>query len=269
MPRLKSFIAATIFLAATVAASAQLMEVSELLDIPALGKGSSTIELETKANVRSYDVPANPSMTILPETITVWVNNAPLTRDKDYVAVTGENAVYVQLTEPRRSQRDKLRVGFDFRRANLTNGKPFSMDDLYGHVLVVDLWATWCGPCVKEIPDFIEFQKKHKDEKFSYVGISVDDPADLAEVESFISGKQVNYPMILGDRTLVNEFKPIMMGKSLSGIPTKFVVNRQGKVAFWMVGSPKGTPIEPEIERRLLRLIAEPVPEKPKAVSAN
>ncbi len=119
---------------------------------------------------------------------------------------------------------------------NLTDldGKPLSSADFKGKVLVIDFWATWCPPCVHEIPGYIEFVKKHGTEKIALVGLSLDDiPA--ADVKKFATAKGINYPVAIASQELLAQFA------SVEGIPATFIVDRDGKLRFMKVGS---APIE-------------------------
>jgi thiol-disulfide isomerase/thioredoxin len=114
------------------------------------------------------------------------------------------------------------------------DGKPISPADFKGKVLVVDFWATWCPPCVHEIPGYIEFQKKHRGEKVVVIGLSLDE-ISAADVKKFADAKGINYPVAIAPQELLTQFA------SVEGIPATFVVDRDGKLRFMKVGS---APIE-------------------------
>ena len=113
-------------------------------------------------------------------------------------------------------------------------GKPLSSADFKGKVMVVDFWATWCPPCVAEIPGYVEFQKKMADQGVTIVGLSLDEIAP-ADVKKFVVARGINYPVAIADQDLLGAF-----GKA-EGIPATFVVDREGKIRFQKVG---GAPIE-------------------------
>ena len=114
------------------------------------------------------------------------------------------------------------------------DGKPLSSADFKGKVVVVDFWATWCPPCVREIPGYVEFVKKHGSEKIALVGLSLDEiPAD--DVKKFATAKGINYPVAIASQDLLGQFA------SVEGIPATFIVDRDGKLRFMKVGS---APIE-------------------------
>jgi thiol-disulfide isomerase/thioredoxin len=116
-----------------------------------------------------------------------------------------------------------------FQGKNLLDDKVISLEDLKGHVLIINFWATWCGPCRKEIPGFIKLQDKYKDKKFSVIGMSVD-MASESVVKNFVNASDINYPIIIIGRELQQDFEKAM-GQRIAGIPTSLIVNRDGKIA--------------------------------------
>jgi len=246
-------------------AQVELGKADPTVEFPRLDVTTISLKADGTANRRTYIlIEKDDAVVPLPDTERVWLNGALLERTKDYSVHTEDGfAVELSPTRPLKKS-DTLNITVDARRRNLTTGKPFDMGELRGYVVVVDLWATWCGPCVREIPDFIEYQKANRERRFSFLGVSVDHPKDLEEVRHFIAKKGVNYPVVLADRTLVESLMPVL-GKRISGIPTKIVLNREGQVAFWLVGSPKGTPREVEFRQRLEALLAEPIPAQPES----
>jgi thiol-disulfide isomerase/thioredoxin len=116
-----------------------------------------------------------------------------------------------------------------FQGKNLLDDKDISLEDFKEHVLIINFWATWCGPCRKEIPGFIELQDKYKDKKFSIIGMSMDRTGESV-VKNFINANNMNYPIIIIGRELQQEFEKAM-GQRIAGIPTSLIVNRDGKIA--------------------------------------
>jgi len=76
------------------------------------------------------------------------------------------------------------------------DGKNVNLADFKGRPILINFWATWCPPCKAEIPWFIEFAEKYRDERLAVIGISVDDPAE--DIRAFAEEYKVNYPMLVG-----------------------------------------------------------------------
>ncbi|PTY08620.1 hypothetical protein DB347_03320 [Opitutaceae bacterium EW11] len=109
-------------------------------------------------------------------------------------------------------------------------GKPLSSADLKGKVVVVDFWATWCGPCVSEIPGYVQLQKKYDEKGLKIVGLSVDQ-AGPEVVKKFVQAKKINYAIAMADDDVIKAFG------SFDAIPTTFVIDREGRIRFKKTGS--------------------------------
>lgn len=123
-------------------------------------------------------------------------------------------------------------VGMDAPALSLKDldGKPVSLAALKGKVVVVDFWATWCGPCQAEIPGYIELQKKYADQGLVIVGVSLD-TKKAGEVKKFVTAKGMNYPVAIGSLDNVDAFGGFEV------IPTTFLIGRDGKVLHQKSGA--------------------------------
>lgn len=110
------------------------------------------------------------------------------------------------------------------------DGKTLSSADYKDKVVVVDFWATWCGPCVSEIPGYIELQKKYADRGLVFVGLSVDQ-AGPEVVRKFAQAHKINYAIGMSDDKVQEAFG------GFDAIPTTFVIDRQGHIRHKKVGS--------------------------------
>ena len=108
-------------------------------------------------------------------------------------------------------------------------GKAFSLAAYKGKVLVLNFWATWCGPCRAEIPDFIEAYKENKSRGLEILGISVDrmTPETLL---AFVDKAGINYPIALADRKIVEDYEPG------DYIPATIVIDGKGVIRLRHVG---------------------------------
>ena len=102
-------------------------------------------------------------------------------------------------------------------------GNPVSLSDFQGKVVVLDFWATWCPPCVREIPHFIELYEQYKDQGFAMVGISLDHQG-VSVVKSFVQKYRVNYPILMADGQVDKAYGGITY------IPTTFVIDAAGNI---------------------------------------
>lgn len=109
----------------------------------------------------------------------------------------------------------------DFKMDDL-DGKPLSLAAARGKVILLNFWATWCGPCRAEIPDLIELQKKYGD-SLQIIGLDVDDD-DIAEVKKFVAKNGINYPVGMATNEIRIEYGGV------AALPTSFVLDKEGRV---------------------------------------
>ena len=109
------------------------------------------------------------------------------------------------------------------------SGTPVSLADYRGKVVLLNFWATWCGPCEVEIPWFIEFEQKYKDRDFAVLGVSFDDDG-WKSVRPYIAAHKINYRIMIGTE------KMSQLYGGVDALPTSFIVDRQGRIAAQHVG---------------------------------
>ena len=124
------------------------------------------------------------------------------------------------------------------------DGKTVHLSDYRGKVVLLDFWATWCGPCKIEIPWFKEFQRRYKDKGFEVIGVSMDDDGWEA-VKPFAAEMGINYRIVIGNDSTADAYGGV------SALPTTFVIDRKGKIAAVHVGVVSKGDIQDGIEALL------------------
>jgi peroxiredoxin len=124
------------------------------------------------------------------------------------------------------------------------DGRTVHLSDYKGKVVILDFWATWCGPCRMEIPWFIELQRQDKDRGLEVLGVSMDDNG-WADVKPFLSEMKVNYRVVIGDDKTAETYGGV------ESLPTTFLVDREGNIAVVHVGLANRKDIEDGVEQLL------------------
>lgn len=140
-------------------------------------------------------------------------------------------------------QQEDRKLAPDFALKDV-NGATVRLSDYRGKVVLLNFWATWCGPCKIEIPWFIEFEQKHKDRGFAVLGISMDD-GGWEVVRPFLARMNVNYRTLMGDETVAELYGGV------ASLPTSFLIDREGKIASAHLGLVSKSVYENEIEQLL------------------
>jgi peroxiredoxin len=110
-------------------------------------------------------------------------------------------------------------------------GKSRSVEEWDGKVLVVNFWATWCAPCRREIPTFVEMQKQYGDRGLQFLGVAVD---NVKDVSRFATEMGINYPLLVAEQEAIALAD--QLGNRMGVLPFTAVVDRQGKVVFTKAG---------------------------------
>jgi len=105
---------------------------------------------------------------------------------------------------------------------DMLDGKPLRVADYKGKVILLNFWATWCGPCRAEIPDLVGLQNKYKDQ-LQIIGLVVDDD-DREAIRKFVEKFRINYPVAIATDELRNDYGGI------PALPTSFVLDAEGRV---------------------------------------
>ncbi len=110
-------------------------------------------------------------------------------------------------------------------------GKQRSLSEWQGKVLVLNFWATWCSPCRKEIPEFIELQKEYGGKGLQFIGIAVE---ELEPAKEYSKHAGINYPILVGQPSAINLSVPL--GNMISTVPFTVIFDRQGNIIHRQLG---------------------------------
>lgn len=125
---------------------------------------------------------------------------------------------------------------FDVEVDGLT-GQNFKLADFRGKVMVIDFWATYCGPCVRQMPQLAALSKKYKDRGLTVVGLTADDKADQEKVNQFLKRAGAEYTIGYDNRWLSAAFlKGTEDETGAPPIPQLFVISREGRVVEHLIG---------------------------------
>ena len=124
------------------------------------------------------------------------------------------------------------------------DGRLVRLSDYRGKVVLLDFWATWCGPCRIEIPWFIELERRHKDEGLEVLGIAMDDEG-WEVVKPFLAELRVNYRVMMGNDATAQIYGDV------EALPTTFLIDRDGRIAAVHIGLASRKDFENGVEELL------------------
>jgi thiol-disulfide isomerase/thioredoxin len=117
------------------------------------------------------------------------------------------------------------------------------LSDFKGKVMLVNFWATWCGPCRVEMPWFVDLQSRYGKDRVQVVGVSLDDPVRL--LKPYVADLKINYPVLQG---LGHRDEITMAFGAIRGVPTTFVISREGKLCAKHVGATSRDSYEAQVK---------------------
>ena len=137
------------------------------------------------------------------------------------------------------------------------DGSTYTLNDKAGKILLVNLWATWCGPCRFEIPALVRMQEKHGPQGFEVLGLNTDEE-DQQVINDFAAELKVNYPIAYADTSLQAAMLKI---SKFPGIPQSFLIDREGRLRGVFKGA------NPADIRKMEEVVAKVVNELPDGVA--
>jgi thiol-disulfide isomerase/thioredoxin len=131
----------------------------------------------------------------------------------------------------------------DFALQSL-DGKTMRLSDFRGKAVLLNFWATWCGPCKIEMPWFVELQNQYAAQGFQIVGVAMDD-ASKEDISKFAKDMGVNYPILIGKESVGDEYGGV------PALPESFLIGRDGKIVDKILGLRGKAEIEDAIKKAL------------------
>ena len=110
-----------------------------------------------------------------------------------------------------------------------SDGKVVKLSDYKGKVVLLNFWATWCGPCKIEIPWFVEFEQNYRDKGFAVLGVSMDEDG-WDTVKPYLTANKVNYRVVIGDDMTAQKYGGV------ESLPTSFIIDKEGRTAVTHIG---------------------------------
>nr|CRH07838.1 putative Redoxin domain containing protein [Candidatus Magnetococcus massalia] len=115
--------------------------------------------------------------------------------------------------------------------------KSLKFNDFKGKIVLVNFWATWCPPCLAEIPDFVAAQRLYGDKGFQVIGINYMDRADKEYLQKFVKRMRINYPIVYDDKKKMRRLSLGMGG--VFALPVSIMLDREGRIIRNHTGSVK------------------------------
>jgi peroxiredoxin len=139
------------------------------------------------------------------------------------------------------TSKPKLMDAPDFTLKKM-DGKTFTLSRHKGQVVILNIWATWCPPCRKEIPGFIKIQKEMRNKGILFAGVSVDKQG-WSVVRPFAKKYGINYPIMVANPTFDRKYGPFR------AVPTTFIINKKGKLVYGGAGMINAKALKPALEK--------------------
>ena len=130
-----------------------------------------------------------------------------------------------------------------------------TLSSLKGNVVLINFWATWCGPCIAEIPEFNSLLKKYEEKNFEILGISVNDTEQ--QLKKFITRFNVDYPLLFGSIEKMNTV--IINYGGFNSVPVSYLINREGSVVRGYPGAILGDYWTSVLENDIIKFLSDSI----------
>jgi thiol-disulfide isomerase/thioredoxin len=160
--------------------------------------------------------------------VTGLTNCSGSATNENTVAVGSPQPVPSTSADPEKKKSDYPPIASAVAQADLKNldGTTFKVADKKGKVLLLNMWATWCGPCRAEMPTLVKMQETHRDRGLEVIGLNTDDEA-VDAINKFASDMKLNYTLVWSDTAMQTALLRI---SKFGGIPQSFIIDRDGNL---------------------------------------
>lgn len=149
-----------------------------------------------------------------------------------------------------------LASGLADAEVEMLDGTKFKISDKKGKVLLVNIWGTWCGPCIAEMPHLIELQNQHGERGFEVIGLNIGEfegpPEPPEKIRAFVAKQKLNYTIAISPRAVTNQFQSITKQQV---VPQTILVDREGRLRGVFVGG--GPKIFNSMKENVAKVLAE------------